>query len=87
MKSSLPASITNKLRKGLAEKGISTRSIVAFLIFGMIVLVFVLSDLSGRRGGGHSMSSAAEVNGQIISIKDFQDEENRMSQYYSSLFG
>lgn len=87
MKSSRQASVTDKLRKGLAEKGISTRSIVAFMIFGMIVLVFVLSDLSGRRGGNHSMSSAAEVNGQIISIKDFQDEESRLSQYYGQLFG
>ena len=87
MKSSRPASAIDNIRKGLAEKGISTRSIVAFLIFGMIVLVFVLSDLSGRRGGSHSMSSAAEVNGQIISIRDFQDEETRMSQYYGQLFG
>ncbi len=87
MKSSRPASAIDNIKKGLSEKGISSRSIVAFLIFGMIVLVFVLSDLSGRRGGGHSMSSAAEVNGQIISIRDFQDEENRLSQYYAQLFG
>lgn len=80
-------SITNKIRKGLHERGISSRSIVAFVIFGIIILVFVLSDLSGRKGGRSSMGSAAEVNGQIISIKDFQDEENRLGQYYAQLFG
>ncbi len=81
-------SITGKIRKGLSERGISSRSIVAFVIFGIIILVFVLSDLSGRKGGGTStMGLAAEVNGQIISIKDFQDEENRLGQYYAQLFG
>lgn len=82
-----PNSLSNRIRKGLAESGISTRSIVAFVVFGIIILVFVLSDLSGRKGGGSSMGAAAEVNGQIISIKDFQDEENRLSQYYAQLFG
>ena len=80
-------SVSSKLKKGLHDKGITTRSIVAFLIFGMIVLVFVLSDLTGRNPGAMSMGSAAEVNGELISIKDFQDEENRMAQYYSQLFG
>jgi peptidyl-prolyl cis-trans isomerase D len=81
------SSISDQLKKGLHDNGITTRSIVAFVIFGMIVVVFVLSDLTGRQGGGSSMGAAAEVNGEIISIKDFQDEENRLSQYYSQLFG
>jgi peptidyl-prolyl cis-trans isomerase D len=81
------SSVSDTLKKGLHDRGITTRSIVAFLIFGTIVLVFILSDMNGRRGGGSDMGSAAEVNGQIISIKDFQDEENRLSQYYSQMFG
>ncbi len=88
MKKNSGPSMTNQIRKGLKEKGISSRSIVAFVIFGMIVLVFVLSDLNGQSGSGSmSMGQAAEVNGEIISIKDFQDEENRLSQYYAQLFG
>lgn len=79
--------VTDTLKKGLADKGITTRSIVAFVIFGMIVLVFVLSDLTGRHHGSMGMGSAAEVNGEIISIKDFQEEENRLGQYYAQLFG
>jgi peptidyl-prolyl cis-trans isomerase D len=78
----------DQLKKGLSDKGVSTRSIVAFLIFGMIVLVFVLSDLTGRNTGDvSSMGAAADVNGELISIKDFQEEENRLGQYYSQLFG
>lgn len=87
MKISHHASMSDKIKKGLTDKGITTRSVVAFLIFGMIVLVFVLSDLSGRQAGVSTMGSAAEVNGELISLKDFQDEENRLAQYYSQLFG
>lgn len=78
----------DQLKKGLSDKGLTTRSIMAFVIFGMIVVVFVLSDLTGRNTGSASMmGSAAEVNGELISIKDFQEEENRLAQYYSQLFG
>ena len=87
MKISHEASLSNKIKKGLMDKGVTTRSIVAFFIFGMIVLVFVLSDLNGRGRGSSSMGAAAEVNGELISLKDFQDEENRLGQYYSQLFG
>ncbi|MGZ3690769.1 MAG: peptidylprolyl isomerase [Pseudobdellovibrio sp.] len=77
----------DSLKKGLSDNVITTRSVVAFVIFGMIVLVFVLSDLTGRHHGSPTMGSAAEVNGELISIKDFQDQENRMAQYYSQMFG
>lgn len=87
MKISHQASMSDKIKKGLTDKGITIRSVVAFFIFGMIVLVFVLSDLSGRQAGVSTMGSAAEVNGELISFKDFQDEENRLAQYYSQLFG
>lgn len=80
-------SFSDKMKRGLAERGISLRSIVALLLFGMIVLVFILSDLTGRHKGTMSMGQAAQVNGEIISLKDFTDEETRMSQYYSQLFG
>lgn len=80
-------SFSDKMKRGLAERGISLRSVVAILLFGMIVLVFVLSDLTGRHQGSMNMGQAAQVNGEIISLKDFTDEETRMSQYYSQLFG
>lgn len=79
--------MSDKIKKGLTDKGITTRSFVAFFVFGMIVLVFVLSDLSGRNKGSSSLGAAAEVNGELISIKDFQEEEGRLAQYYSQMFG
>ena len=69
---------------------LNAKSIVAVILFGMIVAVFVLSDLSGRaggKGGTLGIGSAASVNGQLISIKQFQDQENRIANYYSQLFG
>lgn len=87
MKISHDATVSSRIKKGLADKGITTRSLVAFFVFGMIVLVFVLSDLSGRNKGSSEMGSAAVVNGELISLKDFQDEEDRLAQYYSQLFG
>ncbi len=87
MKISNQASFSDKMKKGLTEKGITTRSIIAFVIFGMIVVVFILSGYLGRHSGGTGLGLAAEVNGEIISLKDFNDEENRMSQYYAQLFG
>ena len=79
--------MSSRIKKGLTDKGITYRSIVAFFIFGMIVLVFVLSDLSGRHKGSSTMSTAAEVNGELISLKDFQEEETRLGQYYSQVLG
>lgn len=68
---------------------LNARTIVAFLVFGMIIAVFVLSDLSNRSGGngGLNMGAAATVNGQIISLKQFQEQETRISNYYAQLFG
>ena len=87
MKTAHQHSMTDQIKKGLMDKGITYRSFVAFFVFGMIVLVFVLSDLSGRNKGSSSLGAAAEVNGELISIKDFQEEEGRLAQYYSQLFG
>lgn len=77
----------DKLKLGLADKGVSVRSIVAVIVFGMIVLTFVLTDLTGRHHSGNVSGAAAEVNGEIISLKDFQQEENKVSQFYSQIYG
>lgn len=87
MKTTHQPNAIDQLKKGLGEKRFTARSLIAFLIFGMIVLAFVLSDFTGKNSGSMGMGAAAEVNGEIVSIKDFQDEENRLSQYYAQLFG
>ena len=69
----------------------SAKAILAVIIFGMIIAVFIMSDINSRRGGGnsHSMgnSSIATVNGSLISIKEFQRQYNQTTAYYSQLFG
>lgn len=80
--------LISSIKKVFQGKAFNAKSLVAFIIFGMIVLTFVLSDISGRNnGGGAGMASAAEVNGELISIKNFQEQESRVSAYYAQLFG
>jgi len=78
-----------QIKKSFAGS-LNARTLVAILVFGMIIAVFILSDLSGRaggKGGNLGPGSAAVVNGQIISLKQFQDQETRISNYYAQLFG
>lgn len=67
------------------KKKLSAKSITAIILFGAIIVVFVLFGLPGRLGAG--VGSVARVNNSLISIADFQQEENRIQQYYQSLFG
>ncbi|MGZ3775649.1 MAG: SurA N-terminal domain-containing protein [Pseudobdellovibrionaceae bacterium] len=67
------------------KRKLSGKSITAFIIFGAIIAVFVFFGLPGRLGAG--VGSVARVNNTLISIADFQQEENRIMQYYQNLFG
>ena len=68
-----------QFKKAVANGRLSSKSIIALFVFGAIILVFVFFGLptSDNVGG---MASAARVNNSLISIKDFQDESNRMEQ-------
>lgn len=79
----------SKIRQNFSGR-YTVRAVVAIIVFGMIIAVFVLSDLSGRaggKGGNLGGGAAATVNGEIISLKQFQDQETRITNYYSQLFG
>lgn len=67
------------------KRKLSAKSVTAIVLFGAIILVFVFFGLPGRLGAG--VGSVARVNNSLISIADFQQEENRIQQYYQSLFG
>ncbi|MBL7672565.1 MAG: SurA N-terminal domain-containing protein [Bdellovibrionaceae bacterium] len=71
--------LADKLRKQ-----INGRSLVAYSILAALVLVFVLFDF---KQGVSGVGSIAQVNNAQISILDFQQEEQRVQQYYASLFG
>lgn len=68
-------------------RALNAKAVLAMVIFGMIILTFVLSDYSSRNSGGLGLGAAAEVNGEIITLKEFQDQENRIAAYYAQFFG
>lgn len=67
------------------KRQISAKNFTAMILFGAICLVFVFFGLPGRLGAG--VGSVGRVNNTLISLADFQQEEQRVQQYYSSLFG
>ncbi|MBV2169395.1 MAG: SurA N-terminal domain-containing protein [Bdellovibrio sp.] len=67
------------------KRKLSAKSVTAIILFGAIILVFVFFGLPGRLGAG--FGSVARVNNSLISLADFQQEENRIQQYYQNLFG
>jgi len=67
------------------KKKLSAKNVTAIILFGAIILVFVFFGLPGKMGPG--VGSVARVNNVFISVADFQQEENRIQQYYQSLFG
>lgn len=67
------------------KKKISAKSITGYLVFGAIILVFVGFGMTGNLGGG--VGQVARVNNTYVSIADYQHEEERIRQYYASLFG
>ncbi|WP_413612360.1 SurA N-terminal domain-containing protein [Bdellovibrio sp. HCB-110] len=67
------------------KRKLSAKSVTAIVLFGAIILVFVFFGLPGRLGAG--IGSVARVNNSLISLADFQQEENRIQQYYQNLFG
>lgn len=66
------------------RRQINGRSLVAYSILFALVLVFVLFDF---KQGVSGIGSVAEVNHTPISLLDFQQEEQRVQQYYANLFG
>ncbi|MES2767545.1 MAG: SurA N-terminal domain-containing protein [Bdellovibrionota bacterium] len=67
------------------KKNLTRRNILAYLIFGAIILVFVLFGY--QASGPQMMGYAAVVNDKTISIPEFQNSLNQMMQFYSGLMG
>jgi peptidyl-prolyl cis-trans isomerase D len=88
-KNSNPVAGFSKDLKSSMRGRFSAKAILAVLVFGMIIAVFIMSDINGRQGGGGQMGagSVASVNGALISARDFQRQYNQTMQYYGQLFG
>lgn len=77
----------SRVVKGFHQKA-SFRNLVAIVIFGMIIVVFVFSGvLSGPGHQSLGAGVAATVDGEIISLKQFQEQQNRVTSYYSQMLG
>lgn len=69
------------------KRGLSTKNILAFIVFGMIIAVFGLFGLKQHPGGDAGMGYAATVNKTVITINEFEGEVKNYQQYYQNLFG
>ncbi len=67
------------------KRKLSAKSVTAIILFGAIIMVFVFFGMPASMGIGAGY--VARVNNSLISFADFQQEENRIQQYYQSLFG
>jgi peptidyl-prolyl cis-trans isomerase D len=69
----------------LLKKNITKRSIVAYFIFGAIILVFVFFGYESR--GPEAMAYAARVNKTTITIREFQNSLEQMTKFYAGIMG
>ncbi|MBK9321757.1 MAG: SurA N-terminal domain-containing protein [Bdellovibrionaceae bacterium] len=68
------------------RKQVSAKNITAMILFGAIILVFVLFGVSDRLSGG-GIGAAAQVNDSLISVANMQTAENNLRQIYGEMFG
>jgi peptidyl-prolyl cis-trans isomerase D len=78
--------LSNRIHDAFSEK-FNFKTILALVVFGMIIIVFSFSSMNGPQSGQLGNGVAATVNGEIISRKQFAEQENRISQYYSQMLG
>ncbi|MBX3040122.1 MAG: SurA N-terminal domain-containing protein [Bdellovibrionaceae bacterium] len=77
--------MATNLRKKLGGRKITSK-IIGYTLLGVIGLVFIfMGEFSGR--GSMGIGSVARVNDSLISAADLDNEEKRVQEYYSSLFG
>src|SRR5690606_37504821 len=70
----------------------SSRSFGTYLIFGVIILVFVVyfgpgGQSCGDIGAGSSIAWAAKVDGEEISLRDFRSEYENLYRQYQAQMG
>ena len=68
------------------KRQLSAKNVTATILFGAIILVFVLFGFSGRLGSG-GLGAAAQVNDTLISIASMQAAESNLRQIYGEMFG
>ena len=78
--------LVRNMSKSLKTGRLSTKGIIAIVLFGAIILVFVLSGLMKDPSMG-SGGFAARVNNNLISMADLGSQVAQLEQMYAPLFG
>jgi peptidyl-prolyl cis-trans isomerase D len=68
----------------------NSRSVLTYVLFGIIIVVFVVSFGPGSRGctsGGRSDAWAAKVNGEAITPTDFDQQYGQLARLYQQQLG
>jgi peptidyl-prolyl cis-trans isomerase D len=79
-------SIQDQIKKSLDQHSINGRSLMAYTLFGAIILVFVLFGFPGKQGM-MGQGIVAEVNGAIISGAELKEETSQLERFYAQMFG
>lgn len=84
-------SFRKSVESGFQKDRVSVKSIVAMIMFGAIIMVFVLFGLTSKTAGdgmgGGGGGSAGRVNNTLISVGDLRSESQRLEQMYAPMFG
>ncbi len=78
--------IADQMKHALGKQQLTTKKVVAGLLFGAISVTFVFAGVgirSGRLGAGY----VAQVNNTLISVGDLQREEQRVERFYAQMYG
>jgi peptidyl-prolyl cis-trans isomerase D len=65
----------------------NSRSVLTYVLFGIIIVVFIVSFGPGSRGctsGGRSATWAAKVNGEVVSPGEFESQYGNLLRMYQS---
>jgi peptidyl-prolyl cis-trans isomerase D len=68
----------------------NSRSILSYILFGIIIVVFIVSFGPGSRGctrGGQEATWAAKVNGATVTPTEFQQQVEQLNRVYGARIG
>jgi peptidyl-prolyl cis-trans isomerase D len=77
----------DELKKQARAGRFTFKTVVAFIVFGAIILVFVFFGFPTKQAGQLAVGYAATVNNSLISLNEFKNEASRIEQMYAPMFG
>lgn len=75
---------SDQMKKAVSSNKFSIKKIVATILFGAIVLVFVFYGFATQ---GVSQGNVAVVNRHVVTLNDLKREQRRIEQMYQRIFG